>query len=118
MKKVLRIAAKIFFVLAFGFFATFFIGEGILSGELKETGIPTELLIMVVSFLIMLIGFIFSFRDPKVGGLVILAGGIFNAAYMIFRGGIGDFDAAAIFGLPFIIVGVIIMTTEKKGLRF
>jgi len=118
MKKVLRIAAKIFFLITFVFFSAFFIGEGLLSQEIHESGIPTELFVMAISFLVMLIGFIFSFRDGKIGGIFILVGGIFNAAYMIIRGGIGDFGAAAIFGLPFIIVGFIIMTAEDEGLRF
>ena len=118
MRKFLRIAGKIVFVIIFAFFATFFIGEGILSGEVKESGIPMELLIIVISFLVMLFGFILSFKDQKFGGVIIMAGGVFNAAYMIFRGGIGDFDAAAIYGLPFIILGLIIMNTkEKNGFR-
>lgn len=119
MRKFLRIAGKILFVLIFAFFATFFIGEGILTGEIKESGIPFELLIIVVSFLFMLFGFLVSFKNPKFGGVIILAGGLFNAAYMIIRGGIGDIDAAIIFGLPFIIIGIIIISTEEKnGLRF
>lgn len=119
MRKFLRITGKILFVLIFAFFASFFIGEGILSGEIKEAGIPIELMIIVVSFLVMFFGFIVSFKNPKLGGLIILLGGLFNAAYMIIRGGIGDLDAAGIFGLPFIIIGIIIMNTkEKNGLRF
>ena len=119
MRKFLRITGKILFVLIFGFFTSFFIGEGIFSGEIKEYGIPIELMIVVVSFLVMLLGFIVSFKKSKLGGLIILLGGLFNAAYMIIRGGIGDLDAAGIFGLPFIVIGLIIMNTEEKnGLRF
>ncbi|MDW7668220.1 MAG: hypothetical protein SCJ93_05300 [Bacillota bacterium] len=119
MRKFLRITSKILFVLAFAFFAAFFIGEVISNGELKESGIPFELLIIAGSFLIMLFGFILSFKDQKFGGVIVLAGGVFNGAYMMFRGGIGDFDAAAVFGLPFIILGLIIAITEKKDrLRF
>ncbi len=119
MRKFLRITSKILFVFTFAFFAVFFIGEGISNGELKESGIPMELLIIAVSFLVMLFGFILSFKDQKFGGVIILAGGVFNAAFMIFRGGIGDFNAAAVFGLPFIILGLIITITEKKDrLRF
>jgi hypothetical protein len=119
LRKFLRITSRILFVLVFAFFATFFVGEGLLSGELKETGMPMELLIMVISFLIMLIGFITSFKSAKFGGILVFAGGIFNAAYMIIRGGLSDIDAALIFGLPFIIIGLLIITTEKKeGFRF
>lgn len=119
MRNFFRIIGRILFVLVFVFFATFFIGEGISSGEIKESGIPMELLIISISFLVMLLGFFISFKDQKFGGVIILAGGVFNAAYMIFRGGIDDFDAAAVFGLPFIILGLIIMSTEKKDrLRF
>ena len=119
MRKFLRITGKILFVLIFSFFAVFFVGEGILLAGIKESGIPVELLIISVSFLVMLFGFLISFKDQKFGGIIILAGGIFNGAYMIFRGDIGDFDAAAVFGLPFIIIGLIIISTEKKDrLRF
>jgi len=119
LRKFLRITGKILFVILFAFFATFFIGEGMSIEKLKENGIPLELLIIVISFLFMFIGFIITFKNQKLGGTIILLGGIFNAAYMIFRGGIEDFDAAAIFGLPFIVIGLILMTTEEKnGLRF
>ncbi len=119
MRKFLRITGRILFILVFGFFAVFFIGEGISGGEIQESGIPMELLILAISFLVMLIGFMISFKDQKFGGLIILAGGVFNGAYMIFRGGTGDLDAAAVFGLPFVILGLIIISTEKRDrLRF
>lgn len=119
MRKFLRITGRILFILIFLFFAAFFIGEVISNGEVKESGISMELLIIGISFLVMLFGFLLSFKDEKFGGLIILAGGVFNGAYMIFRGGTGDLDAAAVFGLPFVILGLIIMSTGKRErLRF
>ena len=118
MRKILRALARILFVLAFGFFMVFFIGEGLMSGEIRETGIPMNLLIVVVSYFIMFVGFLISLKESKIGGMIILAGGIFNAAFMMFKASVGDLEVAAIFGLPFIIVGIIIIATEDKGYRF
>jgi hypothetical protein len=118
LKKFMGIGGRILFILLFGFFMSFFVFESIGEDGFSLTGMPVKLMIMIASFLVMFIGLFISFKNVKLGGFIILAGGLFNALYMIIGGGFDDIDAALIFGLPFIIVGAMIMASFRKKSKY
>lgn len=112
-RKILRIAARVLFSCAFAFFMTIFIGEMLSEPDFSLSEIPFELGFVLVLFAVMFAGFTVSFRDAYRGGLVILAGALSCAAFMLFLGGIDDLDAAATFGLPFAIPGLILVFSRS-----
>jgi len=77
--------------------------------EFSLLKIPFDLGIVLALFTVMFAGFVVSFRDAYRGGLVILAGALSCAAFMLFLGWIDDLDAAAIFGLPFAVPAMILI---------
>lgn len=85
------------------FFTLFLIGEGgadLLEGKFSVLPI---MLMMILSVM----GFIWAISKPMKGGLVMIIGGFIMAAYLIILGGFGEFKMALIYGLPFIIPGMI-----------
>jgi len=118
LKKLMGILGRILFILLFGFFMSFFIFESIGEEGFSLTVMPVKLIIMIASFLVMFIGLLVSFKNVKLGGFIIMAGGLFNALYMILSGGADDIDAALIFGVPFIILGVMIIASFRKKSKY
>lgn len=108
-RKILRIIARVLFSCAFAFFMAIFIGEMLSEPDFSLLKIPFDLGIVLALFPVMFAGFVVSFRDANRGGLVILAGALSCAAFMLFLGGIDDLDSAAIFGLPFAVPAMILM---------
>lgn len=118
MKKVIGILGRLIFILLFGFFLAFFVNETILSNNISISNMQIEIKLMMGSFLIMLIGFIISFSNAKLGGLLIILGGFFNIGILIYRGGIDWIIAAFIFGVTFLISGILIYFSHKKSNRY
>lgn len=65
--------------------------------------------ILRITARVLFAGFVVLFRDAYRDWLVILAGALSCSAFMLFLGGIDDLDAAAIFGLPFAVPGLILI---------
>lgn len=99
-------------VLAFlssAFFMLFLIGEGItdlIHGSLQV--IPIMLMILFT-----VSGFFLAFKRPKQGGLIMTSGGFIMMIYLLIMGGSNAWYAAIIYGLPFIIPGLMLFLGTK-----
>ena len=110
VQKVLRYIGLTLGFLSSTFFILFLIAEGgayLLEGKTRV--IPIMLMmIMSVS------GFIWAVAKPAKGSLLMIAGGVIMSVYLLLLGGFGEINMALIYGLPFIIPGVIFHFTSKK----
>jgi len=108
--KILRYIALILGFQASAFFTFFLIAEGgadLFAGKIRVIPI---LLMMILS----VGGFIWAVMKPLKGSLVMIAGGAIMTLYLLILGGISEIMMSLIFGLPFIIPGVIFYFTSKK----
>lgn len=102
-KKILRYIALILGFQASAFFLFFLIAEGgadLIEGKFRVFPI---MLMMILS----VAGFIWAVSKPLKGSLVMIAGGTIMAIYLIILGGISELTMALIYGLPFIIPGLL-----------
>jgi len=53
------------------------------------------------------IGYVWALSKPKQGSLIMISGGVVMAIYLLFLGGLIGIKMAMIYGLPFIIPGLI-----------
>ena len=108
--KILRYIALILGFQASAFFTIFLIAEGgsdLFAGKISVIPI---LLMMILS----VSGFIWAVMKPLKGSLVMIAGGVIMAIYLLILGGITEITMSLVFGLPFIIPGVIFYFISKK----
>jgi len=108
--KILHYLALIFGFQASAFFTFFLVAEGgadLIEG--KQSVIPI-LCLMIVA----IAGYIWSLSKPKTGSIIMIAGGIAMTFYLLFLGGFNEYKMALIFGLPFIIPGLIFYFTSHK----
>lgn len=92
------------------FFLFFLIADSITDlGEGKFNVIPI-LLMMILA----VGGFVWSVTKPAKGGLVMIAGGLVMVVFLLIMGGIGEWQMALIFGLPFILPGLVFIFTANK----
>lgn len=109
-----RILHYIALILGFqvsAFFLFFLIAEGgadLIEGKIRVIPI---LILMAVS----VGGFIWAVSKPGPGPLIMISGGLLMAIYLLFAGGIGEYKMAFIYGLPFIIPGLIFYFTSDKN---
>lgn len=95
--------------LASAFFMIFLIGEGLT--DLFNGS--TEVIPIILMILFTVSGFIVAFKRPKQGGMIMIAGGFIMMIYLFIVGGSNAWYAALIYGLPFIIPGLIIYLSSK-----
>jgi hypothetical protein len=108
--KILHYLALIFGFQASAFFTFFLIAEG---GANMIEGKPSVL--PILSMMIFAVaGYIWALSKPKKGSLVMISGGIIMAIYLLFIGGPGELKMSLIYGLPFIIPGLIFYFTAHK----
>jgi hypothetical protein len=91
--------------LASAFFIVFFFGEGI--PGLINNGIATELLLFMVLLFIAIAGWVVSLFEARIGGILQIIGGCAMSIYHLANGGLKDLDMAIVFGMPFILCGLI-----------
>lgn len=108
--KILHYLALIFGFQASAFFTFFLIAE---SGADLIEGKPGVIPIMCM-MIIAVCGYIWAISKPRKGSLLMITGGIIMAVYLIFIGGFGEIKMALIYGLPFIIPGLIFYFTAHK----
>lgn len=108
--KILNYTALILGFQASVFFTLFLIAEG--GAELLEGKISVIPIMMMMIFTVA--GFIYAIRKPEKGSLIMIAGGVIMAVYLMFMGGIGELKMSLIYGLPFIIPGLILFFNSKK----
>ncbi len=108
--KILHYLALIFGFQASAFFTFFLIAEG--GADLLE-GKPNVLPIMCMMILAVG-GYLWAISKPRKGSLLMITGGIIMAVYLLFLGGTSEIKMALIYGLPFIIPGLIFYFTANK----
>lgn len=112
------ILGRLIFILLFSFFMAFFVNETFFLNNINIANMPVIIMLMLGSLIIMTIGFLISFRNAKLGGLLIVLGGFFNICSLIYKGGANWVSAAAIFGGTFFISGLMIYFSFKKSNRY
>jgi len=99
--------------LASVFFLFFLIGEGIADLIEGKTAVIPILLMMLFA----VAGFALAFRKPRIGSLIMVAGGIVMAVYLLLLGGVSEIKMSLIYGLPFILPGLILYFADSKRIR-
>ena len=105
---------RILALLASVLFAALFIGEG--AGEfttLRE--VPTEFLIFLPLLFLAIVGLILSFFRRRAGAILMLAGGAAMAAFHLLRGGFRDLETACMFGVPYLVCGILSLIQPKES---
>lgn len=113
--KVMKILHYIALILGFqasAFFLFFLISEGVGSLIAGKIGIIPILIMMLIS----IGGFVWSVIKPVPGPLIMISGGLLMAIYLLFIGGISEYKMALIYGLPFILPGILLHFTSKRKL--
>lgn len=109
--KILRYAGLILGFQASAFFTVFLISAGgaeLLDGKIQVIPI---MLMMILS----VSGFIWAVAKPAKGSLLMIGGGFIMSVYLLLLGGFGEIKMSLIYGLPFIIPGVIFYFSPSKG---
>jgi len=111
--KLIRILHYLALILGFqasAFFTFFLIADGgidLLEG--KYSVIP-----IMVMMIFSVGGYIWSMSNLKKGSLMMISGGILMAIYLLFLGGLNEIEMAMIFGLPFVIPGLVFYFTANQ----
>jgi hypothetical protein len=108
--KILSYVTLILGLLVSVFFSIFLIADSI--GDIVEGKYR-----VIPIFLLMInsvAGYIWTFSKPKRGGLVMITGGIIMSIYLLFVGGFSEINMSLIFGLPFIVPGLIYFFCWKR----
>ncbi len=79
----------------------------------KKHGFPYELIIPAILVLICIIALVFSFKNPKLSGWILMSAGLVWVPYMLIMYGTGD-AGALLFGLAFILSGVLFLPWAKN----
>jgi len=108
--KILRYVALILGFQASAFFLFFLIAETVGSLFEGKTSVIPILILMTAS----VGGFIWAVLKPGPGPTIMISGGLIMAIYLLFVGGIDEYKMALIYGLPFIIPGVILYFTSMS----
>lgn len=95
--------------LSSAFFMLFLIGEGIT--DLFDGALQVIPIMLMILFTVS--GFFLAFKRSKQGGLILTAGGFIMMIYLLIMGGSNALYAAMIYGLPFIIPGLMLIFSSK-----
>ena len=91
--------------LASAFFIIFFFGEGV--PGLINNGVAAEMLLFMVLLFIAIAGWVVSIFTAKIGGILQIIGGSAMSIFHLANGGLKDINMAIVFGMPFILCGLI-----------
>ena len=103
IKQILHYIALILGFQASAFFVFFLIAEGTAGLFEGKTSVISILLLMIFT----VAGYVWAITRSRPGGLVMITGGFLMAIYLILLGGLGEIKMSLIYGLPFIIPGII-----------
>jgi len=101
--KILHYIALILGFQASAFFLFFLISDGVADLFNGKFSVIPILIMMIFT----VIGYIWAISKPKQGSLIMISGGVVMALYLIMLGGMVGIKMALIYGLPFIIPGLI-----------
>jgi hypothetical protein len=92
------------------FFTLFLIAEGgagLLEGK---TSVLPILILMIIS----VGGYLFALSNPRKGGIIMITGGLLMMVYLLITGGMGEYKMSLIYGLPFIVPGLVLFFNRRK----
>lgn len=95
---------------ASAFFTFFLIAEG--GADLLEG--KTSVLPILIMMIIAVAGYVWTLVKPGPGSIIMITGGVLMMIYLLFLSGIGGWQMALIYGLPFIIPGIVFYLTKNK----
>jgi hypothetical protein len=108
MQQSIRIAllwlARILGGVSVLFFGAFFVGEGVPRWKDIE-GFQLKSMLLLLAF--SAFAYFFAWFRPKEGGIALTLAGFIMGMNMFYHGGVGDTVAALIYGLPFLVTGVL-----------
>jgi len=105
-----RIICNVLGLLYIGFIAVIFIGQSI--------GVPLEpeLIPFYALMAVIVVGYALSWFRARLGGAIEVMGSILVIAYFLIRYGLGDWQVASLFGLPFLVIGMVnSLLRDKKS---
>lgn len=118
LRLALGIIGRIIFLLAFGLFITFFLIQ-ILGNESTDFfDVDMGIYILTSMLILGLFGFLTSFKSPRVGGVIVALSGVFNGVFLLFQGGPLNTTAAAVYGGPFVIAGLLVYLSYSRIKRY
>ena len=101
--KILHYIALILGFQASAFFLFFLISDGFADLFDGKFSVIPILIMMIFT----VIGYVWAISKPKQGSLIMISGGAVMALYLLFLGGMVGIKMALVYGLPFIIPGLI-----------
>ena len=108
--KILHYTALLLGFQASVFFTFFLLAEG--AADLIE-GKVAVIPIMII-MMIAVAGFIWAVASPRKGSLLMIVSGIVLTLYLLIIAGIGEIGMGLIFGLPFIVPGILFYMAGKN----
>ena len=108
--KILHYTALLLGFQASVFFMFFLLAEG--AADLIE-GKVAVIPIMII-MMIAVAGFIWAVASPRKGSLLMIVSGIVLTLYLLIIAGIGEIGMGLIFGLPFIVPGILFYMAGKN----
>lgn len=109
--RILHYIALILGFQASAFFLFFLISDGVADLFSGKFSVIPILIMMIFT----VIGYIWAISKPKLGSLIMISGGVVMAIYLIMLGGIIGIKMALVYGLPFIIPGLIFYFVSKSA---
>jgi len=108
--KILRYTALMLGFQVSVFFTFFLIAGG--AAELVE-GKMAVIPVMIIMMLAVA-GFIWAVTSPQKGSLLMIAGGTLLAVYLLVLAGVSELGMSLIFGLPFIVPGILFYLSGRS----
>jgi uncharacterized membrane protein (UPF0136 family) len=109
--KILHYIALILGFQASAFFMFFLISDGVADLFSGKFSVIPILIMMIFT----VIGYIWAISKPKLGSLIMISGGVVMALYLIILGGTVGIKMALVYGLPFIVPGLIFYFVGDRG---
>ena len=108
-KQAMKWLGRVLGFLVCGFFLMFAIGEGVPELAKGMTGVLPILTMLIIA----LIGYVVAWFYERPGGAVLIASAVAMAVYHFYIGGLENAKGALIYGLPFLIVGIIFFSIDS-----
>ncbi len=108
--RILHYIALIIGFQASAFFIFFLISDGVADLIDGKFSVIPILIMMIFT----VIGYFWAISKPTLGSLIMISGGVVMALYLIVLGGMVGIKMALVYGLPFIIPGIIFYFVGKR----
>ncbi len=106
---VVRILALALGFLPAAFFLLFLLGEGFAELIDGKTGVIPIVLMMLFT----VSGYILAWKRPQMGGIIMISGGFVMGIYLLITGGVGEWQMALAYSVPFMLPGFLFTLLKK-----